>query len=186
MVIKLELQEIFPHISVGLILSKTPSFLGLLLYGTKYIQRLEMHILQFLRNTYYIREIHPAPHSVYNVCYPNGLKLLTRLGLGLSHLNEHRFNHNIKNCINPLCTCSFEVESTSHFFLHCHYYNSIRHLMFHELCEVGFNLWNASDEKLVNILLYRNSLFNYRQNQYILNSSIRYIINSNRFSGSIF
>ena len=60
-----------------------------------------------------LKEIRPVPHSVYNICYPNGLKLLTRLRLGLSHLNEHRFNHNFKNCINPLCTCSLEVESTS-------------------------------------------------------------------------
>ena len=58
------------------------------------------------------KEIDPASHSVYNICYPNGRKLLTRLRIGLSHLNEHRFNHNFKNCINPLCTCSLEVEST--------------------------------------------------------------------------
>ena len=50
--------------------------------------------------------------------------------------------------------------------------------MLNELCEVGVDLWNASDEKLVNIFLYGNSLFSYIQNQYILNSSIRYIINS--------
>ena len=43
---------------------------------------------------------------------------LTRLQLALSHLNEHRFNHNFQNCTNPLCTCSLEVESTSHFFNH--------------------------------------------------------------------
>ena len=100
-----------------------------------------------------LKEIRHVLHSVYNICYPNGLKLLTRLRLGLSHLNEHRFNHNFKNCINPLCTCSLEVKSTSHFFLHCHYYDSIRHIMFNELCEVDINLPNASDEKLVKILL---------------------------------
>ena len=133
-----------------------------------------------------LKEIHPDPHLFYNICYPNGLKLLTRLRLGLSHLNEHRFNHNFKNCINPFCTCSLEVDSTSHFFLHCHYYDSIRHIMFNELCEVGVNLPNASDEKLVNILLYGSSLFSYSQNQSVLNSSIRYIIDLNHFSRSIF
>ena len=53
MVIKLELQEILPHISVGLTLLNIPFFCGLLIHGTKYIQRLEMHLLQFLRNTCY-------------------------------------------------------------------------------------------------------------------------------------
>ena len=48
--------------------------------------------------------------------------------------------------------------------------------MFDELCEVDVNLPNASDEKLVNIVLYKSPLFNYKTNQNILNSSIRYTI----------
>ena len=59
----------------------------------------------------------------------------------------------------------------------------ITHIIFNKLCEVDVNLLNASDEKLVNILLHGNSLFSYNQ---ILNLSIRYIIDSNHFSGSIF
>ena len=53
-----------------------------------------------------------------------GLKLLTRLRFGLSHINEHKFKHNF-NCINQLCTCSFKVDSTKHFFLHCYYYSAL-------------------------------------------------------------
>ena len=55
----------------------------------------------------------PNQNTIYNINNPVGLKLLTRLRLGLSHLNEHRFNHNFQNCINPLCHCSLEIESTS-------------------------------------------------------------------------
>ena len=52
------------------------------------------------------------------------LKLLTRLRLGPSHFNEHRFNHNFQSCINLLCSCSFAIESTSHFLLnYCHFSN---------------------------------------------------------------
>ena len=83
--------------------------------------------------------------------------------------------------MNSLCTCSFEVDSKSHFFLHCLNYDSIRHIMFNELCEVDVNLPIASDEKLVNILFYGRSL-SYSQNQSILNSSIRYIINTAKTS----
>ena len=57
----------------------------------------------------------PTSDLIYEIHHALGLKLLTRLRLGLSHLNEHRFKHNFKNCINPLCTCSLEVESTKHF-----------------------------------------------------------------------
>ena len=55
-----------------------------------------------------------------------GIKFLTRLRLGFSHLNEHKFKHNFHDCLNPLCSCSLEVESTTQFFLHCKYYNDIR------------------------------------------------------------
>ena len=55
-----------------------------------------------------------------------GLKLLTRLRLGLSHLSENRFNHNFERCLNLLCTCSLEVKSTTHFFVDCHHFNAIR------------------------------------------------------------
>ena len=65
---------------------------------------------------------------------PIGLKYLTRLHIGLSHLNENMFNHNFQDCINPLCTCSLEPESNSHFFLCCHHYTSLHaNLMNEEL-----------------------------------------------------
>ena len=37
-----------------------------------------------------LKEIQPGLHPIYNIWKPIDLKLLTRLRLGLSHLNEHR------------------------------------------------------------------------------------------------
>ena len=82
---------------------------------------------------YLFKVIRPQPSATSNVCNFAGLCLLTRLQLGVSHLNEHRFNHNFQNFINPLCTCSLEVESTSHFFLHCLHDNYIRENFLNEL-----------------------------------------------------
>ena len=39
--------------------------------------------------------IRPLDRNVYNIFEPIGLKFLTRLHLRFSHLNEHRFRHNI-------------------------------------------------------------------------------------------
>ena len=44
----------------------------------------------------------PTAKPVYNIHNLTGLKLLTRLRLGLSCLNEHRFNDNFRDCVNPL------------------------------------------------------------------------------------
>ena len=40
----------------------------------------------------------PTPKPVYNIHDPNGLKLLTRLRLRLSHLNEHKSNQFQRIC----------------------------------------------------------------------------------------
>ena len=43
----------------------------------------------------------PDQSSIFNIFDPVGIKFLTRLRLDFSHLNEHRFCHNFKNCLNP-------------------------------------------------------------------------------------
>ena len=44
----------------------------------------------------------PTTKRIYNIHNPISLKLLTRLRLGLSHLNEDKFKYKFRNCINPL------------------------------------------------------------------------------------
>ena len=76
----------------------------------------------------------------YNIRNPIGLKFLTRLRLGLSHLNEHKLKHNFQDCVNPLCSCSLEIESLSHFFLHCHRFTNIRATILDDLQSVNINI----------------------------------------------
>ena len=112
--------------------------------------------------------------------------MITRLWLGLSHLNEYRFKHNFNDCINPLCTCSLDIESTVHYFLHCNYYNSARISLLNDLNSVDRTLLDLSGLSLVNVLLYGGPQFDDSQNAFILNSSIKYILISERFSGRLF
>ena len=135
---------------------------------------------------YMLNEIRPKPSPLYNIHNPPGIKLLTRLRLVLSHLNQHKFNHNFDDCVNPFCTCSLEPESTSHFFLHCHHYNAIQSILFEDLNSIGKNLFKLSDNELTLILLYGSTKYSLMNNHILLHSSIKYIENSKRFSGSLF
>ena len=64
--------------------------------------------------------IRPKPCYIYNIIDPPCLKILTRLRVNLSHLiREHKFHHNFLDTLNPLCSCSLEIESTSHYLLRC-------------------------------------------------------------------
>ena len=70
--------------------------------------------------------IRPAQNSIFNIFDPIGLKLLTRLRLEFTHLNEHRFRHNFENCVNSLCSYSLNTENTEHYLVHCHHFTHHR------------------------------------------------------------
>ena len=60
--------------------------------------------------------ITPSPNSVFNCYNRKGIKYLTRLRLGLSHLREHKFKQRFQDTMNPLCSCGLDVEIKTHFF----------------------------------------------------------------------
>ena len=62
--------------------------------------------------------IHPCGNSIFNINKPNGIKLLTRLLLDLSHFRDHKFRHCFQDTLNPLCDCGNELKR-QHTFLHC-------------------------------------------------------------------
>ena len=68
--------------------------------------------------------IRPSGNSVFNCHNPKGIKLLTRLRLGLSHLREHKFKHGFLDSLNPICSCGQNIEASTHFLLHCSNYSN--------------------------------------------------------------
>ena len=111
------------------------------------------------------------------------LKLLTRPRLDLSHLSEHRFNHDFQSYINPLCSCSLAVESTTHFSLHCYHFSNIYSTFLNTINKVlGSITSDLSDYALVKVLLFGDQ--NYTQVEYIciINATIKYLVDSERFN----
>ena len=78
----------------------------------------------------FIRPLHCDTFGIHN---PIGLQLLTRLRTGLSHLNEHKFKHNFRDFLNPLCACNLETEATSYYLLRCHLFQTERRLSWAKL-----------------------------------------------------
>ena len=97
------------------------------LHNTKYFLIFRNSLLKIGR---------PVQNSIYNMHDPVGIKYLTTLRLGLGHLNEHKFRHNFQDYLNPLCSCSLGVETTNHYFLHCHYFNDIRKTLLDTVKEI--------------------------------------------------
>ena len=79
----------------------------------------------FLKNNI-LKLIRPTPNSVFICENHRGIKLVTRLRVGLSHLREHKFKHSLQDTLNPICCYAFDVESAGHYILHSPMYNDER------------------------------------------------------------
>ena len=85
---------------------------------------------------------------------------MIRLRLGLSRLREHKFNYNFQNCINPLCSCGMDIESTSHFFLHCPLFDDKRITPLNTLDKTDSRLIETNESSLI---LFGNLLFDLKK-----------------------
>ena len=94
----------------------------------------------------------------------------------LCHLIVRRpnFNHNFQNCINPLCSCSLEIESTSHFLLYCHYYTNTCVTLWNSIVEIIGNTFNINNDCLVSLLLFGSQKYTEVDNSHIVNATIKY------------
>ena len=88
--------------------------------------------------------------------------------------------------INPLCTCSLEVESTVYIFLRCHHYHNTRAKLLNSIEVIDTNLLKLSEEQLAKVLLYGFSQHDQNQNRNILNSSVEYMVELKSFERSLF
>ena len=133
-----------------------------------------------------LKFIRPSPNSVFEYHNPQGIKFLTRLRLGLSHLREHKFMHNFQDSLNPFCKCGAEVESTSHFLLHGPIYNNDRFSLLSTIRNIDCKLLGITNSSLTQTLLYGNPSFDIITNSLILNATIDFILSTKRFEEALF
>ena len=125
--------------------------------------------------------IWPTPNRTFNCHRPIGIKLITRLGLGLIHLREHKFKHNFLDCLNPICCCGKDIETTVHYLLHCPIFSDERSIFLNNIRSIDENILSGSDSRISETLLFGISSFNDTKNTSILNTTIDYILSTKRF-----
>ena len=127
----------------------------------------------------------PSPNSIFDIYNPYGTKLLNRLRLGLSHLNEHKFKQGFNDTINPICICGGDIESINHFFLHCPEYCEVRQTLYEKIQSIDKMLLNQNQSSLTHLLPYGDPKRNSNVNAFILNSATEFILSSERFNGPL-
>ena len=91
--------------------------------------------------------------SIFSVHDVYGVKLLSRLRLDFSHLNEHKVRHGFKDGTNCMCDCGSATETTLHFLLQCQQYQTIRLELLNSIYNLDPKIRKLSNDKLLHLFL---------------------------------
>ena len=127
-----------------------------------------------------LKFIHSSGNSIFRCHNPKGVKLLTRLRLGLSHLREHKFKHGFLDSLNPICSCGQNIETSTHFLLHCSNYSNERLTFLNIIRNNDRKILDKNDLKVTETLLYGDSSSDDTNNTLIMNATIEFLIASKR------
>ena len=182
-----EMLIVFPWLKLNITFSKNTFFpsaiiewskVDLAIRNAKSLGIFKSNTLKFFR---------PTPRSFFNCYSHKGIRLMTRLRLGLSRLHEHKFNQNFQNCINPPCSCAMDIESTSHFFIHCPVFDDKTITLLSTLNKIDCKFIETNESSLIKTLLFDNSLFDLKKKtpSFFFNASIDYILSTTRFEKAL-
>ena len=105
----------------------------------------------------------------------------------MSHLYEFKLRQNFQDTVNSLCSCSLDSQPTTHFLLHCPFYNNQRIALFVSIRDIDVTISNLSEDNLVNTLLYgNNELYSSETNTPIFNCTICSLKSSEWFAAKLF
>ena len=128
-------------------------------------------------------QIGPPANSVYGIHNPKGIAYLTQLRKELSKLNFHKFNHNFKDSSNPMCPVNDGIEDTEHFLLLCNSFRQQRCSLLTGVNDVleACGHSESADINMLQLLLCGNKNLPLEANKMILNLTIKYISETERF-----
>ena len=119
-----------------------------------------------------LKFIRPSGNSVFRCHNPKGAKVLTRLRLGLSNFREREFEHGYLDSLNPICSCGQDIQTSTHFLLHCSNYSNERLTFLNIIRNIDRNILDNNDLKVTETLLYGDSSSDDTNNTLIMNSTM--------------
>ena len=95
--------------------------------------------------------------------------------MGLSHLREHKFRHNFQDTLNPICSCGENIETTTHYLLHCSNYLNERMTLLSKLQNVEESNLDRNYPRHSEIFFFSDYSFKNTKNKSVLIYTIKYI-----------
>ena len=127
--------------------------------------------------------IRPSKKSIFGIHDPYGIKILFQLRVGLSPLKSHKKNHNFLDTPSEICDCGHGNEDTIHFFTKCALYANNRTNLLKSTSNILIqnDLEHLSPAGITKLYLYGHSNLGKTQNGLVLQASIKYIHDTERF-----
>ena len=156
-------------------------FLSVVIEWNKVDQNIRNTENLFLIEKKLLKFIRPSGNNVSRCHNPRGIKLLTRLRLGLSHLRKHKFEHGFIDSLNPICSYGQNIETSNHFLLQCSNYSNERLTFLNILRNMDSNILSKNDLKVMQTLLYGDSSYYDTNNTLIMKAIMDFQFASKRF-----
>ena len=98
-----------------------------------------------------------------------------RLRLGLRHLRYHKLKHRFLDSLNRICSSRFDIETTSHFLLHCQNFINERSLHLNNVSGLTKEKLPSSDTSVIKLFLYGDDSLDlvYRIIIYVVNNTLK-------------
>ncbi len=128
--------------------------------------------------------IRPSSKPAFCIYDPIGLTYLSQIRVGLSKLNYHKFKHNFRDTVNPLCPTNDGVEDTEHYLLLCPSFERHRRVLLAGVLELSrpfVDIKSLSKNDLTQLLLYGDVNLSYDVNKNILKMTLDFIHKTGRF-----
>ena len=128
-----------------------------------------------------LKFVRPVTNSVFDINNPYGLKLLTRLLLGVGH---HCVIINLDTIFKTVLT-QYAIVVSTHFLFHCPLFQSARQYLLMNIKKIDESILKKHDELITKTLLYGDDKFDLSCNKSIISSTIEFIVSTERFSNSL-
>ena len=116
-----------------------------------------------------LRYIRPL-ESVFTCHNPIGIRDLTRIRVGFSHLRYHKFKHGFLDAIDPLCSCSTGTKNIVLYFLHCPNFSTARNTFLNQIAIVDRCIIDLDEIKIIQTFLYGNPTYSVNVNKLVLDA----------------
>ena len=121
---------------------------------------------------------------MFNADSNEGLTFLTKIRLGLSHLADQKFRYNFQDYIKLVCSCDLEIQTSTHFLIHCSNYYCARQTLFEKVKKVDSSMLKQIEQFIIKFLLFGNEKLKTAPNKSILASTFVFLQATERFKTS--